>query len=179
VTRDALDRAQPKTRQTCCASVAALALLIASWICGCSEPGANVVAPSAANSGADEQVTTRGSVEVAAQLVEIPGKLIDDPLYNHAFIFKYQVITVYRGQIDAKQIAVAHYNPTRPRSEAQDEFNPLIGGKLRRFRPGDVHRMALEAPLDDHYIGPIVDRYHEEEKEPIYWALWTNGVNSR
>ena len=119
-------------------------------------------------------MTTLGSVEVAAQLVEIPGKLIDDPLYNHAFIFKYEVVCVYRGQIAEKQIAVAHYNPVRPRTQARDEFNPQIGGKLRSFRAGDIHRMALEVPLDDHYIGPIVDRYHQEEKGPIYWALWTN-----
>lgn len=141
---------------------------------GCQRPDPAGKAAPAAESGVDEQVRSLGGVEVTARLIEIPGKIIDDPLYDHAFIFKYEVVTVHRGEITAVQIAVAHYNPAHPRSKAGDEFYPQIGGTLRRMRADDVHRMALEVPLDDHYIGPIVDRYHEEEKGPIYWALWTN-----
>ena len=170
------DRPRLTAKQSCRTALTVFVLFITPS--GCQERGATVGTPAEGDAGADEQVTTLGSAEVSARLIEIPGKLLDDPLYNHAFIFKYEVVTVHRGQIEAKQIAVAQYNPARPRSDASDEFNPQIGGGLRRFRAGYVHRMALEMPLDDHYIGPIVDRYHEEEKGPVYWALWTNGVGS-
>lgn len=131
-----------------------------------------------AQRGIDEKVTTVGSVEVTGRLIEIRGKFLpNDGLYNYAFVMKYEVLDVHRGEIDATQIAVAHYNPLKPRPRVADEFLPSVGGNLKKFRAKDVHRMALEVPVDDHYIGGIVDRYFDEEKGEIYWAVWTNLAN--
>jgi len=114
-----------------------------------------------------------GTVEVKARLVELPGKFLPKKgLYNHAFILKYQVQETIRGPVGSDTIFVAHYNPPQPRSSVADEFFPKLGGSLQRFRAGDIHHLALDVPLDDHYIGAIVDRYHAVEKPVVYWAVW-------
>lgn len=133
---------------------------------------------SPADLGIDKQVTTVGSVEVTGRLVEIRGKFLpNDGLYNYAFVMKYEILEVHRGEVDAKEIVIAHYNPLKPRRKVADEFYPDIGGTLKKFRAGDFHRMALEVPIDDHYIGGIVDRYFDEKLGPVYLAVWTNPAS--
>lgn len=135
---------------------------------------------SPADLGIDEKVTKAGSVEVTGRLIEIRGKFLsNDGLYNYAFVMKYKILEIHRGEVDAKEIFVAHYNPLKPRPQVADEFYPDIGGTLKKFRAGNVHRMALEVPIDDHYIGGIVDRYFDQKKGPIYWAVWTNLTNQQ
>jgi hypothetical protein len=133
------------------------------------------------NSGEDPELTRLGTVEVTARLKEIPGDFPSNDLYDYAYILKYEVLEVHRGAEVGGEIAVAHYNPLKPRSEAQDDFSGTVGGNLRNFRAGDVHRMALEYPLDNHYMGALVDKYFGENRQDtdlplIYWAVWTNRV---
>jgi hypothetical protein len=71
-----------------------------------------------------------------------------------------------------KSIFVGHYNPLKPRARAADKFVPNVGGNVDAFRVGDVHRMALEAPLDDFYMGGIIDKQFNE-KGTRYFAVWT------
>ncbi len=127
-------------------------------------------------SPADEAaLASHGSIEVTAQLVEIPeGAIFKRDLYNYATILKYQVLEVHRGQVEGETIYVGHYNPFKPRSEAADQRAEGIGGNLKTFRAGQVHRMALEASIDDHYMGGIVNKYFGRQTGPIYWAVWTN-----
>ena len=152
----------------------ALALLVA----GCQS---NSQPPS----GEDEQVKSRGTVEVTARLVEIPeGAIFERDLYHYAAILKYEVVAVHRGTVEkGATIYVAHYDPTKPRSEAADKSlaaanksESKIGGTLRQFRTGQLHRMALETPLDDHFMGGIVDKYFGQRSGPAYWAVWTNAA---
>jgi hypothetical protein len=123
---------------------------------------------------ADPNVTTRGSIEVTAQLEEIRGDLIDDPMYDYAHVMKYKVLRVYRGTVDQGVIYIGHYNPAEPRSSVADARVQEIGGNVKQFRVGDVHRMALEVPIDDHYMGGIINKYFGEVNDPIYWAVWTD-----
>ena len=129
-----------------------------------------------ADTGADSRVTTLGSVEVIAELVEIPGDLVNDPLYDYAHIMKYKVLQVLRGKVDADTIYVGHYNPAKPRDSVADARVQQIGGNLKSFRVGDIHRLALAVPIDDYYMGGIINKYFGEIKDPIYWAVWTNRV---
>ena len=86
---------------------------------------------------ADPQLAARGTVEVTAELVEIPeGAIFKRDLYNYATILKYQVRQVHRGRCDGDFIYVGHYNPWKPRGEAADQRVPDIGGNLRQFRGG-------------------------------------------
>ena len=59
-------------------AVAALAVVLTA----CSKSPANEV---------DTEVSTLGTAEVTAQLVEIPGPFPPNDLYNYAYILKYKV----------------------------------------------------------------------------------------
>ena len=128
------------------------------------------------DAGGGPNVTTLGTAEVTARLVEIRGDLPDLPNYDYAFVMRYEVSEVHRGEFSSKTIHVGHYNPLKPRSEAADARVEQVGGNLGQFNPGDFQRMALEVPIDEFYMGGIVNRYFDEGVEPIYWAVWTNRV---
>ncbi len=148
-----------------------MAVLSLGWLSmSCGNP-----VPHRSSTGTDPQVTSRGSIEVTARLVEIPeGAIFKRDLYDYATILKYQVVKVHRGEVTGEMIYVGHYNPFKPRSEASDERVEDIGGDLKNFRAGQLHRMALEAPIDDHFMGGIINKYFGQSTEPIYFAVWTN-----
>jgi hypothetical protein len=128
------------------------------------------------DTGEDPKVTTLGSIEVTAQLVEIRGDLINDPLYDYAHVMKYKLLQIHRGEVNKETMYIGHYNPAKPRDKVADARVQEIGGNVKQFRVGDIHRMALEVPIDDHYMGGIINKYFGEVNEPIYWAIWTNKV---
>jgi hypothetical protein len=140
---------------------------------GCGESGAG-----GANPSGDPELAKRGSIEVTAKLVEIPeGAIFDRKLYNYATVLKYQVLEVHRGKVRGDTIYVGHYNPAKPRYEAADRRVPNVGGNLRMFREGQVHRMALEKSMLDQFTGGILNLYSAEDTDPIYWAVWTDLVS--
>jgi hypothetical protein len=143
--------------------IVAVGLLIASGLmsAGCPGKGAR-----------------RGSIEVTAKLVEVPeGAIFDREHYNYATVLKYHVIEIHRGRVKGDTIYVGHYNPAKPRSEAADRRVPDIGGNLRSFRAGQVHRMVMDGSMLDEFSGGILNLYSEEDTDPIYWAVWTNLVS--
>ena len=81
-----------------------------------------------------------------------------------------------RGEVSKETIYVGHYNPAEPRASVADARVQQIGGNVRQFRVGDIHRMALEVPIDNYYMGGIINKYFGEVNEPVYWAIWTNEV---
>jgi len=114
-------------------------------------------------------------VEVTARLEEIPeGAIFKRDLYDYAAVLKYTAVQVHRGEVNGTTIYVGHYNPFKRRSEASDQRVKDIGGNLERFESGQLHRMALEVPIDDHFMGGIINKYFGENSEPIYFAVWTN-----
>ena len=120
-------------------------------------------------------LATNGTVEVTAKLLEIPeGAIFKRDLYNYATVLEYKVLQVHRGKVEGDTLYVGHYNPFKPRSEAPDPRVPEIGGNLKTFRAGQTHRMALEVPIDDHYMGGIINKYFGEVNDPVYWAIWTD-----
>ena len=126
------------------------------------------------STGEDAFVTTRGSVEVTAELVEIRGEFANRADYDYAFIMKYNVLKTHRGEVPPGPVYVGHYNPEKPRDRVKDARVEDVGGTLQAFKAGDVHRMALEVPIDDFFMGGIINRHFGEETGPIYWAVWTN-----
>jgi hypothetical protein len=145
-----------------------VALLLAST--GCEQKPAATAPPAA-----DPQLATRGSIQVTAQLVEIPeGAIFKRDLYDYATVLKYKVLKVERGEVKGEHIYVAQYNPFKPRSEAADARVKDIGGNLQQFEAGQVHQLALEVPVEDHFMGGLVNKYFGTTSDPIYWAVWTN-----
>lgn len=131
-----------------------------------------------ARDGVDAQVTTRGSFEVTAELLEIPEKveILAKYTYDFALVMKYRVLAVHHGELDSEVIYVGHYNPLKPRAEAADGRIDDIGGDLDQFRVGDRHRLAMEVPIEDYCMAGIINKYFDQETGPVYWAVWTNRV---
>jgi len=142
---------------------ALLAGLCAAGLVSCSK---NRGAPS-------PELAANGDLEVTAKLVSIGGEFPSNKLYDYVYVMKYHVLKVHRGTVADADIFVGHYNPLKPRAAAQDKFSGKVGGNGERFQVGDVHRMALEAPLDEHYMGGIIDK-HILEKGTRYRAIWTD-----
>ena len=84
----------------------------AMLLSGCGRPSGEPAAAAAS----DLRLATQGTVEVTAELVEIPeGAIFKRDLYDYATILKYRVVRVHRGQVDGDTIYVGHYNPWKPR----------------------------------------------------------------
>ncbi len=137
------------------------------------------LARSPAHAGADAQVQTLGTVEVTARLVEVPeGAIFKRDLYDYATILKYEVVTVHRGALkQGAVIYVGQYNPWKPRAAAADRKAPNLGGNARQFHAGRLQRLALATPLDDFFMGGLVDKYFGRRAGPAYWAVWTNDAD--
>jgi len=158
-----------RTTRTVVASLLAALGLLGAACAGRREGGSS---PSS-----DPELARRGNIEVTARLLEIPEKAIfQRPLYNYATVLKYQVLEVHRGNVKGQTIYVGHYNPSKPRAEAADPRVPDLGGNLKSFRAGEVHRMALEGSMVDRFTGGILNKYAGEDTDPIYWAVWTDLV---
>ena len=144
-------------------------LVLGSSSCGKAPEGAGAAAT-------DPHLATRGTVEVTARLEEIlEGAIFKRDLYDYATVLKYRVVTVQRGTVDGDTIYVGHYNPWKPRAEAADKRVQDIGGNVRQFQAGETHHLALEVPIEDHFMGGIVNKYFGQTTNVIYWAVWTNG----
>jgi hypothetical protein len=148
----------------------AILLTFGLMLASCGKPSG-----SSGTAAEDHQLSTNGTIEVTAKLVEIPdGAIFKRDLYDYTTILKYEVVKVHRGQVATNTLFVGHYNPWKPRAEAADKRVKGIGGSLKQFRAGDTHRMALEVPIDDHFMGGIVNKYFGQETGPLHWAVWSN-----
>jgi hypothetical protein len=151
-------------------------LVVVLFVAGCQTNPS----PLAENArGEDEKVKSLGSVEVTARLVEIPdGAIFERDLYHYAGILKYEVVSVHRGSIPVgATIYVGHYDPWKPRDAAAQGPVKEVSGTLRQFEPGRLNRMALETPMDDFYLGAIVDKYFGKREGSAYWAVRTNAAD--
>ena len=108
-------------------------------------------------------------LDVTAKLVEIPSKLPPDDLYDYAYVMRYQV---QGGPMDKQFILVAHYKPLLPRSKIKDKMKAYVGGKLRSFSQGDVHKLSLAADLKSIWKGALIDEYAATDRTSTrYWCL--------
>jgi hypothetical protein len=130
-------------------------------------------ATSCAQAPLSPELATNGDTEVTARLAAIGGEFPPNKLYDYMYVMKYRVQKVHRGKVDGEDIFVGHYNPLKPRAAAADKHSGKVGGNVERFRVGDVHRMALESPLDDLFMGGIIDK-HIGEQGTRYRAIWTD-----
>jgi hypothetical protein len=124
---------------------------------------------------ADPHFQTNGTLEVTAKLLEIPeGAIFQRELYDYATVLKYQVLKVQRGDAPSNIIYVAQYNPFKPRDQVRDGRVQVIGGNVKEFRAGQVQHLALAVPVDEYYMGGLVNKYFGQMSGPIYWAVWTD-----
>jgi hypothetical protein len=127
------------------------------------------VAALAATSGGARADAPAGEVTVRAKLVEIPSSLPPDDLYDYAYVMRYEVIG---GPMDKQSILVAHYKPRMPRAKIKDGAKLHVGGKLRSFTQGDVHRLKLSPDLKKLWKGALVDEFAATDRKSVrYWCL--------
>jgi hypothetical protein len=100
-------------------------------------------------------------VDVVAKLVEIPGSLPPDDLYDYAYVMKYEVA---EGPMAGQTLYVAHYKPTRKRSDIKDKMKGVVTGSLKKFKVGDVHKMKLTANMKKVWSGPVTDDYFASDR---------------
>jgi hypothetical protein len=118
-------------------------------------------------------LASNGDTEVTARLTAIGGEFPPNKLYDYMYVMKYHVLKVHRGKVKGDAIFVGHYNPLKPRATAGDKNSGRVGGDVDRFQVDDVHRMALEAPLGELFMGGIIDKHIKEPGER-YRAIWTD-----
>ncbi|MBI3180618.1 MAG: hypothetical protein HYZ28_00495 [Myxococcales bacterium] len=105
---------------------------------------------------------------LTAELVEIPSELPPDDLYDYAYVMKYRV---QGGAQGGQTLLVAHYKPRQPREKIEKAMRDRVGGKLKRFRTGDLHRLVLRRDLEKVFDGAVVDEYFAaDRKTPRYWC---------
>jgi hypothetical protein len=108
-------------------------------------------------------------LNVTAKLVEVPSKFPPDDLYDYAYVMRYEVIG---GPLDKQSILVAHYKPRQPRAKIKDKQKEHVGGSLKAFVVGDVHRMVLSTDLKKIWKGPLVDEFAATDRKSVrHWCL--------
>jgi hypothetical protein len=113
---------------------------------------------------------TQPAIPATAKLLEVPGKMPPDDLYDYAFVMKYEVTG--GGKLDKQTILVAHYKPRQPRAKIKDKMKPFVAGTVRSFNVGDVHKLELAADLKMIWKGPLVDEYAAADRKSVrYWCL--------
>jgi hypothetical protein len=113
--------------------------------------------------------TPAATIEVTARLQNIPGKFPADELYDYAYVMQYQV---EGGAMDKQTILVAHYKPRRARNEIDDNMKKIVGGSLKRFDLGAVHRLTLSPDMRRLWKGAVVDEFFDtDRKSKRYFCL--------
>ena len=127
-----------------------------------------VLCASAAQAGEPAGQPT-STIEVTARLQKIPGKFPADELYDYVYVMQYQV---EGGAMDKQTILVAHYKPRRARGEIDDNMKKVVGGSLKRFEVGALHRLTLTPEMRKVWKGAVVDEFFDtDRKSKRYFCL--------
>ena len=145
------------TLRTMCSLLPALALLFGPLVAETKEP--------------------TPTIDVTARLVNIPGKFPADDLYDYAYVMQYRV---EGGAMDKQTILVAHYKPRRARAEIDDNMKKVVGGSLKRFDVGALHRLTLTASMRDVWKGAVVDEFFDtDRKSKRYFCLKADAAGGK
>ena len=126
--------------------------------------GSLYVAPAA--------IAGEAEIKLTAKLVEIPSKFPPDDLYDYAYVMKYEVTA---GDMKGQSLLVAHYKPRQKRKKIKDKMKKFVGGRLKKFKQGDVHELVLDPKLDKIWQGAVIDDFFAtDRKSTRYWCLKVN-----
>ncbi|MCL4102368.1 hypothetical protein SAMN05720766_11148 [Fibrobacter sp. UWH9] len=111
-------------------------------------------------------------ISVEGRLTEIPGKMPSNDLYSYVYVFKYKVLAVTAGKLDAKEILVGVYNPLIARGKVTDKMADKAKGNVGEFKAKAKHKLKL-IPLEGNWDGAVEDEYFDDEA-PRYLAVEVN-----
>jgi hypothetical protein len=137
--------------------------IISAWLADPRAASADPAASAPSPGGSAETLV------VTAKLVEVPTKLPPDELYDYAYVMRYEV---QGGPMDKASILVAHYRPLLARSKIKGKMKAVVGGKLRSFVQGDVHKLKLSSDLKAIWKGPLIDEFAATDRKSVrYFCL--------
>lgn len=108
-------------------------------------------------------------IAIEGRLTEIPGKMPSNDLYSYVYIFKYKVLSVTSGKLDAKDVLVGVYNPLIARGKVSDKMADKSKGNVGEFKAKAKHKLKL-VPLEGNWDGAVEDEYFDDES-PRYLAI--------
>ncbi|MCQ2062037.1 MAG: hypothetical protein MJY99_01690 [Fibrobacter sp.] len=101
-------------------------------------------------------------ITIEARLTEIPGKMPSNDLYSYVYVFKYKVLKVVSGSLDAKEILVGVYNPLIARGKVKDKMADKSKGNVGEFKAKAKHSLKI-VPLEGNWDGAVEDEYFDDE----------------
>ncbi len=117
------------------------------------------------------------TLEVTARLQKIPGKFPADELYDYVYVMQYQV---EGGEMDKQTILVGHYKPRRARAEIDDDMKKVVGGTLKRFEVGALHKLTLTPEMRKVWKGAVVDEFFDSDrKSKRYFCLKADPADGK
>jgi hypothetical protein len=122
---------------------------------------AKPAAAAPAKAGGDTLVVT-------ARLIEIPGKMPGNDLYNYVFIMKYRIVKVEKGSAGGTELLVGVYNPLIPRAQIKDKMAALAKGDVAKFEMGNVHKLTLVKPIEKIWKDAVEDGYMDSDADKYY-----------
>ncbi len=113
---------------------------------------------------------------VNARLIEIPGKLPANDLYDYVYVMKYRIINVIQGMCAEKEILVGQYNPRIARNMVKDKkMDQYVNGNVTKFNVGDKHTLKLIQPIESVWKDAVEDEYkYTEDESERYFAVETD-----
>jgi len=114
-------------------------------------------------------VSENDTLVVDARLMEIPGTMPPNDLYDYVYVMKYRIMKVENGEYDRQEILVGHYNPLVPRRLIKDRMKSVVKGTVEKFERGAKHKLIL-VPLE-HVWDDAVENEYFDSGLPVYFAL--------
>ena len=111
-------------------------------------------------------------VTIEGRLTEIPGKMPSNDLYSYVYVFKYKVLKVVSGKLDAKEVLVGVYNPLIARGKVKDKMADKSKGNVGEVKAKAKHTLKI-VPLEGNWDGAVEDEYFDDES-PRYLAIEVN-----
>ncbi|MDO5576246.1 MAG: hypothetical protein Q4F84_04140 [Fibrobacter sp.] len=106
---------------------------------------------------------------VDARIIEIPGTMPPNDLYNYVYVMKYRVIKVIRGEYSNQEILVGHYNPLIPRRLIKDKMKSVVSGTVEKFEKGAKHNLVL-VEIEKVWNDAVENEYFDSDL-PVYFAI--------
>ena len=106
-------------------------------------------------------------VIVQARLIEIPGTMPPNELYNYVYVMKYKVEKVIEGKLEVQEILVGQYNPLMSRSQLAGPLKDKVSGDVDKFKVGAKQTLTLVS-LEKNWDGAVEDEFFDDE-DSIRW----------
>lgn len=133
------------------------------------------VSSLAAEDTKSAEASANDTLTVIARLLEIPGTMPPNDLYNYVYIMKYRILSVVKGEYKEKEIYIGHYNPLVSRKAITGKMASVVKGSIEKFTVGSKHQLKLISPIEKVWKDAVEDEYIEIEQDKFF-AVYAEEV---